>query len=321
MNTPAGMAPGSDGGHLPPDPDAAPLTARGRRVRVAPVAKADLVPYRHAVTASRERLAHWNPVDPGDLERHLRFQSSGHRTFIVHALEPEVPYDIVGRVNVTNVVRGRALAATMGYDAYDPYAGRGLFAEGLRLVVDLVFAPEPRGMGLHRLEASVQPGNVRSAGLMRALGFVRRGAWPDYLWLPDATGGHAWRDHVTYGLTAAEWPAAPYAPDARSRPLVVVPPGAPGSAELAGLVASELGVPVFDAAAVAALGEGLAAVLSGAPGAVVVAAAEQADRLAVLAGVRAGAVTVVDPARPEPVGPGAAARIALDAAARAHGDR
>ena len=150
---PEGIAPPPTGDHLDPDKHPEPLTARGARVRVAPVNRADLVPYRHAVAASRERLARWNPVDPGDLERHLRFQSSGHRTFIVHALDPEAEHDIVGRVNVTNVVRGRALAATMGYDAYDPYAGRGLFAEGLRLVVDLILAPEPRGMGLHRVEA------------------------------------------------------------------------------------------------------------------------------------------------------------------------
>ena len=52
--------------------------------------------------------------------------------------------------------------------------------------------------GLHRVEASVQPGNVRSAGLLRSLGLRRRGAWPAYLWLPEADGTHAWRDHVIY---------------------------------------------------------------------------------------------------------------------------
>jgi ribosomal-protein-alanine N-acetyltransferase len=266
VTTPPAMAPPPEGAHLRPDPEAEPLTARGRRVRVAPVTKADLVPYRHAVLASRDRLAQWNPVDPGDLERHLRFQSSGHRTFIVHALEPLANHDIVGRVNVTNVVRGRALAGTLGYDAYDPYAGRGLFAEGLRLVVDLILAPEPRGMGLHRVEASVQPGNTRSAGLVRSLGFTRRGAWPAYLWLPDGTGSHAWRDHVTYGVTAPEWPARPFAVPLRARPVVVLPAASTVAGER---LATELGVPFLSAAALHALGtEQAARLLATCPGVV-----------------------------------------------------
>jgi len=249
---PEGVAPPPSGRHLQGTPDADPLTAVGERVRVAPVTKADLVPYRLAVLASRDRLAAWNPVDAGDLERHLRFQSSGHRTFIVHARQPWGEHDIVGRVNVTNVVRGRAMSASMGYDAYDPYAGRGLFAEGLRLVVDLALAPEPRGMGLHRVEASVQPGNVRSAGLLRSLGFQRRGAWPDYLWLPDSSGAHAWRDHVTYGVTAREWPAEPYGVGERDGVVVVLESGFPESgpnAEVGERLARELGVPYVDAAA------------------------------------------------------------------------
>ena len=35
---------------------------------------------------------------------------------------------MVGKVSVTDAVRGRFESAAMGYDAYDPYAGRGLFA-------------------------------------------------------------------------------------------------------------------------------------------------------------------------------------------------
>ncbi|GAB76571.1 Protein N-acetyltransferase, RimJ/RimL family [Austwickia chelonae] len=233
------------------------MSAQGERVHVATVTAADIVPYRIAVEGSRARLSRWNPVDPHDLSRHLRWQSASHRTFIVHASEPEGDHDIVGRINVTNVVRGRALAAAMGYDAYDPYAGRGLFAEGLRLVVDLAFAPEPIGMGLHRVEASVQPGNVRSAGLLRSLGFRLRGEWPEYLWLPDETGRHAWRDHLNYGVVSSEWPARPYAPVTRRRTTVVLPAGAldkPTGVTTAAQLADELSAVVLSAAQAETLG-------------------------------------------------------------------
>ena len=167
-----------------------------------------------AVEQSRDRLSQWNPVNADDLGRHLAAQGRDHRTFVIHARAPEGGHDLVGKVNVTNVVRGRFLSAAMGYDAYDPYAGRGLFAEGLRLVVGLVLAAEPGGMGLHRLEASVQPGNTVSAGLLRSLGFQREGSSPRMLWLPDARGTERWRDHDSYAMTAEDWPAAAYAPAA-----------------------------------------------------------------------------------------------------------
>jgi len=63
----------------------------------------------------------------------------------------------------------------MGYEAYDPYAGRGLFAEGLRLVLNLAFALETAGgMNLHRVAAAVQRGNLSSAGLLQVIGISAR---------------------------------------------------------------------------------------------------------------------------------------------------
>lgn len=232
--------------------ESSPLTAMGERVFVRPVERADLEGYPRALALSARRIKHWNPIDPGDLEMHLRFQSTGHRTFVIHAIEPapEAGHDLVGVVNVTSVVRGRAMSGNLGYNAYDPYAGGGLFSAGMRLVVDLVFEPEPHGMGLHRIEAAVQPGNVRSAGLLRSLGFRRRAEWPNYMWLGDADGHNAWRDHVTYGLVAEEWPAQPWALPKRERPVVVVGPGW-GSA--AARLATELGVSYVPAAVVEAL--------------------------------------------------------------------
>ena len=187
------------------------LAAAGSRVHVRTVREEDVEPFRRAVLASAVRMRRWNPVNPDDLPQHLARQSIDHRTFVILANRSEQGQPVVGRVNLNGVVRGRFRSVAMGYDAYDPYAGRGMFSEGLRLIVDLAFASiEAGGMDLHRVEASVQPGNSQSAGLLRSLGFRYEGFSPRMLFLPDDNGQERWRDHDRYAITAEEWPARPY---------------------------------------------------------------------------------------------------------------
>lgn len=219
------------------------LTARGERVWVAPASSAYVPAYREAIRLSRQRIGQWNPVNAGDLEWHLTRQSPEHRTFLIHALDPAGSHGIVGKVNVTNVVRGRFDSGTLGYDAYDPYAGRGLFAEGLRLVVGLALTPMPDGMGLHRVEANVRPGNERSAGLLRSLGFRREGTVRRMLRL-DGPDGQAWRDHDMHALTLEEWPGTPHIDHQPNRLAVLVDSSV--GVGLAHRVSQELGVPLFD---------------------------------------------------------------------------
>lgn len=223
------------------------LERRGEHVRVALAEPGDVAPYRRAVELSRARMQEWNPVDPDGVAAALAHPTRDRHAFLLHALEPDpgAGHDLVGSVNVGSVVLGRLRGATLGYNAFDPYAGRGLFAEGLRLVVDLALTPAARGgLGLHRLEANVQPRNTRSAAVLRRLGFSREGFSPGYLWIGDAVGREDWRDHDRYAVLASQWPATPYA-RRRPRPVVALVNGLPGSGKttLGRALADELGIP------------------------------------------------------------------------------
>jgi ribosomal-protein-alanine N-acetyltransferase len=110
-----------------------------------------------------------------------------------------VTYDdrLVGQVTVNNVVRGALRSAQIGYWVDRGHAGRGIITTAVALATDHCFGP----VGLHRVEIDIRPENVPSRRVVEKLGFREEGYRERYL---DIAG--AWRDHVTYGMTAEEVP-------------------------------------------------------------------------------------------------------------------
>lgn len=93
---------------------------------------------------------------------------------------------IAGTININNIVRGSFLSASLGYYVGADFAGQGYMYEGLQLAK----AYASQQLGLHRLEANIQPDNARSIALVKRCGFEFEGTSPAYLYINGA-----WRDH------------------------------------------------------------------------------------------------------------------------------
>ncbi len=102
---------------------------------------------------------------------------------------------IVGVVNLNEIVAGVFQNAYLGYHSMAALAGRGLMTEAVRLAAAHAFG----ALGLHRLEANIQPGNLRSVALVKRLGFRLERFSPRYLRI-----GGEWRDHERWALLADE---------------------------------------------------------------------------------------------------------------------
>ena len=99
---------------------------------------------------------------------------------------------LIGRCNLTQVMRRAFQNAYLGYFLDEAHNGRGLMTEAVGLVVDFAFGPGR----LHRVQAAVMTTNPGSQRVLEKAGFRREGFAPNYLSIDGA-----WRDHHLYAIT------------------------------------------------------------------------------------------------------------------------
>src|SRR3712207_2543217 len=166
------------------------------RVTISPVQASDGAELVRANLASIDLHEPW--VSPcRDYASFLGYlaRCDGERSMGFIARERE-SRRIVGVVNLNEIVRGFFQSAYMGYYGMAGMNGRGLMREAVSLVVTHAF----RSLGLHRVEANIQPSNQPSRALVQRLGFRQEGFSPRYLKINGE-----WRDHERWAVLADEW--------------------------------------------------------------------------------------------------------------------
>lgn len=161
---------------------------------IRPLAEDDAPALAAAYTRNRDHLAPWDPVrDPsfftaaGQADMVAR-QLSLVRGRLLAAWVVTHGEQVVGRVNLNNIVRGVLCSGQLGYWVDHEHLRRGLAAEAVEHA-----CRHGRALGLHRVEAGTMVRNVASQAVLLRCGFERYGMAPRFLFLAGA-----WQDHYLY---------------------------------------------------------------------------------------------------------------------------
>lgn len=153
--------------------------------------------------ASRAFLTPWEPlwsVDeltrPAYRQRMRRFQKDiendeAYPFFIFRVSD----HRLVGGLTLSNVRRGAAQTASLGYWMGETFAGQGLMTKAVALTVGFAFDK----LDLRRIEAACLPTNQVSIRLLERVGFRQEGFARQYLNIAGR-----WSDHLLFAMLAAD---------------------------------------------------------------------------------------------------------------------
>ena len=184
------------------------VTLEQGRVLLRPPQTKDWRAWTDLRLESRDFLKPWEPVWPydaltrGSFRRRLRQYAlearhgSGYAYFIFER-RAAAPLEgaLLGGISISNLRRGVAQSAGLGYWIGNRHARRGYMTEALGAVVTYCFD----GLGLHRLEAACLPHNAPSRALLEKAGFREEGYARQYLRIDGR-----WQDHVLYAMLESD---------------------------------------------------------------------------------------------------------------------
>jgi ribosomal-protein-alanine N-acetyltransferase len=169
-------------------------------VRLRLVKKRDAKQLERLILGNREWLRPWEATNPSapnsfdirgmvrDLLRQVDDLSG--LPFVI-----EVDGEVVGQLNVANILFGSVSSAVIGYWVSPEVAGRGVATTAVALASDYLFTT----VNIHRVEIDIRPENLASLRVVEKLGFRYEGLKERYIHINGA-----WRDHYVFALTREE---------------------------------------------------------------------------------------------------------------------
>lgn len=152
-----------------------------------------------AFRRNREHLAPWEPVRPeefyteeGQAER-IAGLVAGYTAGTTVPFVIERAGQIIGVLNLSDIVGGAFLNGHLGYWLDYESQGAGLMTKAVHAVVELAFGQ----LGLHRLQAATLLHNAASQQVLANCGFVRIGIAEQYLRIAGR-----WQDHILFQRVA-----------------------------------------------------------------------------------------------------------------------
>jgi len=170
-------------------------TMLSSHVRVRLIHPSDTPRLTKLRAADAEDLRTWDPPRPTDFYT-IDFQKRRVDDMLAnHAAGTQWPgvitfdNEVIGTINLHNVLRGPFQSAFVGYWVATPFRGSGAATSALTLMLDVA----RRGLDLHRLEAYTQPRNQPSQTVLERNGFEKIGVAKEHIYVDGS-----WRDEIIW---------------------------------------------------------------------------------------------------------------------------
>ena len=154
------------------------------------------------ILGNREWLRPWEATNPEgptsfDIRAQIRMllKQMDNNTCLPFVIEENG--EIVGQLNVANILFGSVSSCVIGYWVAPEVAGKGITPTAVALVCDYLF----NVVGIHRIEIDIRPENLASLRVVEKLGFRYEGLKERYIHI-----NNDWRDHYIFAITHEEVP-------------------------------------------------------------------------------------------------------------------
>lgn len=178
------------------------LTHGDVRVRLAAPRDAKIL--QKLLLGNRQWLRPWEATSPYgpnnfNMKRQLKLLRDQYKDNQGIPFVIEFGGDVIGQLNVANLVYGSVSSAVIGYWVIPEVAGRGITPMAVAMVCDYLFD----SLELHRVEIDIRPENLASLRVVEKLGFRFEGTKERYIHINGA-----WRDHYIFAMTSEEHQAS-----------------------------------------------------------------------------------------------------------------